>query len=72
VLRLLLAPVHAVQHRLEGGDVNVRARDLLRGYAQMPHNTHLQRTVMPRRARAAGAALPLCACGAHDPSSGGR
>ena len=37
-----------------------------------PPNQQLQRTVTRRRVRAAGAALPLCACGAHDTSSRGR
>ena len=37
-----------------------------------PPNQQLQRTVVRRRVRAAGAALPLCACGAHDTSSRGR
>jgi hypothetical protein len=35
-------------------------------------NQQLQRTVIRRRVRAAGAAWPLCACGAHDTSSRGR
>jgi len=37
-----------------------------------PPNQQLQRTVIRRRVRAAGAALPLCACGAHDTSARGR
>ena len=32
----------------------------------LPPIQQLQRTVIPNRVRAAGAALPLCACGAHD------
>ncbi len=39
---------------------------------QVPSNKQLQRTVIPQHVRAAGAALPLCACGAHDTSSRGR
>jgi len=39
---------------------------------RVPPNKQLQRTVIPNRVRAAGAALPLCACGAHDTSSRGR
>jgi hypothetical protein len=35
-------------------------------------NKQLQRTVIRRRVRTAGAALPLCACGAHDTSARGR
>jgi hypothetical protein len=35
-------------------------------------NKQLQRTVIPNRVRAAGAALPLCACSAHDTSSRGH
>jgi len=35
-------------------------------------NQQLQRTVTRPRVRAAGAALPLCACGAHDMLSRGR
>ena len=35
-------------------------------------NQQLQRTVTRRRVRAASAALPLCARGAHDASSRGR
>jgi hypothetical protein len=35
-------------------------------------NQQLQRTVIRRCVRAAGAALPLCACGAHDTSARGR
>ena len=35
-------------------------------------NQQLQRTVIRRRVRAAGAALPLCARGAHDNLSRGR
>jgi hypothetical protein len=38
----------------------------------LPPNQQLQRTVIQQRVRAAGAALPLCACGAHDTSSRGR
>jgi hypothetical protein len=37
--------------------------------AQMPHNKQLQRTVIRHRARAASAALPLCARGARDTSA---
>ena len=37
-----------------------------------PPNKQLQRTVIRRRVRAAGAALPLCACGAHDTAARGR
>jgi hypothetical protein len=44
---------------------------LLQTSCQSP-NQQLQRTVTRRRVRAAGAALPLCACGAHDASSRGR
>ncbi len=36
------------------------------------HNAQLQRTVMRHRVRPAGAALPLCACGAVDTFSRGR
>jgi hypothetical protein len=36
------------------------------------HNTQLQRTVILHRVRAAGAALPLCACGAQDTLERGR
>jgi len=36
------------------------------------HNKRLQRTVIPNRVRAAGAAWPLCACGAHDTAACGR
>ena len=39
--------------------------------AQTP-NKQLQRTVIGRRVRAAGAGLPLCACGAHDTAARGR
>jgi hypothetical protein len=35
-------------------------------------NKQLQRTVILGRVRAAGAALPLCARGAHDTSARGR
>jgi hypothetical protein len=35
-------------------------------------NQQLQRTVMPQHVRAASAALPLCARGAHDTASRGR
>jgi hypothetical protein len=35
-------------------------------------NQQLERTVIRRRVRAAGAALPVCACGAHDILAGGR
>jgi hypothetical protein len=38
----------------------------------VPHNKQLQRAVIQRRVRAAGAALPLCARGAHDTSARGR
>jgi hypothetical protein len=41
-------------------------------YVAPPPNQQLQRTVIRRRVRAAGAALPLCACGAHDTSARGR
>jgi hypothetical protein len=37
-----------------------------------PPNKQLQRTVIPNRVRAAGAAWPLCARGAHDTPSRGR
>ena len=37
-----------------------------------PPNQQLQRTVTRRRVRAAGAALPLCACGAHEAAARGR
>ena len=37
-----------------------------------PPNKQLQRTVVPNRVRAASAALPLCARGAHDTASRGR
>jgi hypothetical protein len=37
-----------------------------------PPNQQLQRTVIRHRVRAAGAALPLCARGAHDSLSRGR
>jgi hypothetical protein len=43
-----------------------------RDTACQPPNQQLQRTVIPNRVRAAGAALPLCACGAHDTSARGR
>jgi hypothetical protein len=36
------------------------------------HNTQLQRTVIPHRVRAASAAWPLCARGAHDTLARGR
>jgi hypothetical protein len=36
------------------------------------HNKQLERTVKRHRVRAASAALPLCARGAHDPSARGR
>jgi hypothetical protein len=83
MLRLLLAPVHAAQHRQAGGDVNVIVGNLrllsfrvsvrsTETQPQMPHNKQLQRTVTRRRVRAAGAALRLCACGAHDMSARGR
>jgi hypothetical protein len=35
-------------------------------------NKQLQRTVIRRRVRAAGAALPVCARGAHDTLARGR
>jgi hypothetical protein len=38
----------------------------------MTPNQQLQRTVTRRRVRAAGAALLLCACGAHDTLARGR
>jgi hypothetical protein len=38
----------------------------------VPHNKQLQRTVTRQHVRAAGAALPLCACGAHDTLARGR
>ena len=40
-------------------------------FRQAP-NKQLQRTVTRRRVRAAGAALSLCACGAHDTPAPGR
>jgi hypothetical protein len=39
---------------------------------EAPYNKQLQRTVRRHRVRAAGAALPLCACGAHDTLLRGR
>jgi hypothetical protein len=36
------------------------------------HNKQLQRTVIGRHVRAASAAWPLCARGAHDMSACGR
>ena len=39
---------------------------------EAPPNQQLQRTVIRQRVRAAGAALPLCASGAHDTASRGR
>jgi hypothetical protein len=38
----------------------------------MTSNQQLQRTVIRRRVRAASAALPLRACGAHDAAARGR
>jgi len=40
-------------------------------FRQAP-NKQLQRTVTRRRVRAAGAALPLCACDAHETLVRGR
>jgi hypothetical protein len=40
--------------------------------AKAPPNKQSQRTVIRHRVRAAGAALPLCACGAHDMLARGR
>ena len=42
------------------------------GVSCQPPNQQLRRTVISHRVRAAGAALPLCACGAHDTSARGR
>jgi len=39
---------------------------------EAPHNKQLQRTVTRQPVRAAGAAWPLCACGAHDAAARGR
>jgi hypothetical protein len=39
---------------------------------EAPYNKQLQRTVRRHRVRAAVAALPLCACGAHDTLLRGR
>jgi hypothetical protein len=38
----------------------------------LTHNKQLQRTVIRRHVRAAGAAWPLCACDAHDMLARGR
>jgi hypothetical protein len=49
-----------------------RYRSLLLPIDSASPNQQLQRTVIRRHVRAAGAALPLCACGAHDTLSRGR